>query len=115
MRLLDGKSGKPKSKFRVYIVLGDPKLQHTLDLTSDRQGYVHFESREEKTFQVRPVGTVSCDEQPTGVPDRDYSVDAVLSTGLVTGNHCGHLAPGAIRGQLTYLVRNASSLELFRN
>jgi hypothetical protein len=59
VRLLDGKSGKPKSKFRVYIVLGDPKFQHTLDLTSNRQGYVHFESSAEKTFQVRPVGTVS--------------------------------------------------------
>ena len=115
VRLLDGKTGKPKSKFRVYIVLGDPKLQHTLDLKSDRQGYVRFEAGTQKTFQVRAVGTVSCGEQAIGVPPRDYSVDEVFRSGLVTANYCGHLVPEASRGQLTYMVRDATMSELFRN
>jgi hypothetical protein len=115
VRLLDGKTGKPKSKFRVYIVLGNPKLQHTLDLSSDQHGYVRFNSGTEKTFQVRAVGVVTCGEQPLGVPLRDYSVDEVFRNGLVTVNDCGHLVPEAIRRQLTFLVRNATMTDLFRN
>ena len=115
VRLLDGKTGKPKSKFRVYIVLRDPKLEHTLDLRSDREGYVRFEAGTEKTFQVRAVGTVPCGEQPIGAPPRDYSVDEVLRSGLVTANYCGHLVPEKFRGQLTYMVRSATMTELFHN
>jgi hypothetical protein len=115
VRLLNGKTGKPLSKVRVYIILGDPKHQHAFDLKTDRDGNVRFDPSEEKTFQVRPIGEVACGEQPIGAPDRDYSVDEVVQSGLVTANDCGHLAPEPIRGQLTYLVRPATWTELFRN
>jgi hypothetical protein len=64
---------------------------------------------------LRPVGTVPCDEQLAGAPNRDFSVADVLKHGVVTENSCGQFAPEPIRGQLTYLVRNAPGLELFKN
>jgi hypothetical protein len=115
VRLLDGKTGKPRSKVRVYIVLGDPSQQHTLDLKTDRDGDVSFDPSGEKTFQVRPIGEVSCGEQPIGAPIRDYSIDQVVLSGLVTTNDCGQLSLEPIRGRLTYLVRTATWMELFRN
>ncbi len=115
VKLLNGKSGKPCHKVRVYIVFGDPRNQHTLDLTTDREGEVRFEASEERTFQVRPIGEVPCDEQSVGASNRDYSVDDVLKKGTVTKNDCGHLAPEPIRGRLIYLVRPGTWLELFRN
>ena len=115
VRLLNGKNGKPQSKFRVYIVLGDPKLQHVLDLMTDRNGDVRFDSSEEKTFQVRPIGEVACGEQPKGAPYQDFLISEVVSRGVVTVNNCGRFSPEPIRGRLTYMVRSATSLELFRN
>jgi hypothetical protein len=115
VKLVNGKTGKPRTGVRVYIVLGDQKQQHLLDLRTDRAGEVRFDSGEEKTFQVRPVGEVSCGEQPIGVPVRDYLVGIVTSNGIVTRNDCGHDSPTAIPGQLTYLSRPATWWELFRN
>jgi len=113
--LLNGKNGKPQSKVRVYIVLGNPKHQHRLDLRTDRDGDVRFDPSEEKTFQVRPIGEVACGEQPIGAAYRDYSVYEVVSRGGVTANDCGHLSPEPIPGRLTYLVQPATWGELFRN
>jgi len=115
VRLLNGKTGKPRSKVRVYIVLGDPKQQRLLDLRTDGDGNVRFDSGEEKTFQVRPIGEIACGEQPIGASDRDYDVDTVVSSGIVTMNDCGHVSPKPIRGQLTYIARPATWWELFRN
>src|SRR5271168_1824696 len=86
VRLLNGKTGKPRSKVRGYIVVGDPKQQRLLDLRTDGDGHVRFDSGEEKTFQVRPIGEIACGEQPIGASDRDYDVDTVVSSGIVTMN-----------------------------
>lgn len=115
VKLLNGKNRKAQSHIRVYIVLGDPKAGHTLDLKTDREGTIQFEAGDIKTFQVRPVGEVACGEQPIGSPNRDYSVDETVKKGIVTANDCGHFAPEPIRGQLIYLVRPASWSELFHN
>ena len=115
VKVLNGKNRKPQSKIRVYIVLGDPKAGHTLDLKTDREGAIQFEAGDIKTFQVRPVGEVACGEQPIGSPTRDYSVEETAKSGIVTANDCGHFTPEPIRGQLTYLVRPAGVSELFRN
>jgi hypothetical protein len=111
---LNGKTGKPRSKVRVYIVLGGPKQQRLLDLRTDGDGNVRFDSGEEKTFQVRPIGEVACGEQPIGASNRDYDVHSVVSSGIVTMNDCGHVSP-PIRGQLTYIARPATWWELLRN
>jgi hypothetical protein len=114
-KLLDGHNRKPKAHFRVYIVLGVPRAQRTLDLKTDREGEVHFDVSGAATFQVRPVGVVACGEQPIGTPIRDYSVADVLAHGIVTKNECGDFAPEPLRGQIVYLVRSATKLEMFRN
>ena len=115
VKVLSGKNRKPQSHIRVYVVLGDPKAGHTLDLKTDREGAIHFEAGDTKTFQVRPVGEVACGEQPIGSPNRDYSVEETVKSGIVTANDCGHFAPEPVRGQLIYLVRPASLSELFHN
>jgi hypothetical protein len=115
VRLLNGKNGKPLEHYRVYVILGDPRAQHSLDLKTDREGEVQFDPGEAKTFQVRPIGTVACGEQRIGAPDRDYSVDEVLKEGVVTKNDCGSFYPEPTRGRLIFLARPATWLELFRN
>jgi hypothetical protein len=115
VKLLDGHNRKPKAHFRVYIVLGVPRAQHSLDLKTDREGEVHFDASGLATFQVRPVGVVACGEQPIGTRTRDYSVADVLAHGIVTKNECGDFHPEPLRGQIIYLVRSATWSELFRN
>jgi hypothetical protein len=113
--MVNGKNRKPLAHYRVYIVLGDPHDQHSLDLMSDREGKVQFDAGGVTTFQVRPVGTVTCGEQRIGAPTRDYSVAEVSAHGIVTRNDCGDFNPEPVRGQLVYLARSATWLELFRN
>ena len=113
VRLVHGKTGKPQAKIRVYIVLGDPKQQQVLDLTTDRDGVIRFDPRSVRSFQVRAIGEVPCGEQPVGAPNRDYAVDKILSSGVVTLNDCGRSSVEPIRGRLTYFVRPATWLELF--
>ena len=115
VKILNGKNRKPLAHYRVYIVLGDPKDQHTLDLNTGNEGMIQFDADNAKTFQVRPIGTVSCGEKPIGAPDRDYSTEQVLKNGIVTRNDCGKAILEPVRGQLLYIVRPATWLELFRN
>ena len=115
VRVVNGKNRKPLAHYRVYIVLGNPHGQQSLDLMSDREGRVQFDSGGVTTFQVRPVGTVPCGEQRIGAPNRDYSVAEVLAHGIVTRNDCGDFSPEPVRGQFVYLARSATWLELFRN
>jgi hypothetical protein len=69
VKLLNGKTGKPRSRVRVYIVRGDPKQQRLLDLRTDQGGVVRFDSGDAKTFQVRPLGKVPGGEQPISAPE----------------------------------------------
>lgn len=108
VRILDGKKGKPRSKVRIYIVLGDPKQQHFLNLRTDEGGAVRFASGEAKTFQVRPIGEVACGEHLVGAPESDYSVNTVMTRGAVTRNDCGLISPQQYPGPIDLLhpVRN---------
>lgn len=115
VKLLDGRNRKPKAHVRVYIVLGDSRSHHTLDLKTDREGEARFDAISAATFQVRPVGVVPCGEQPIGALVRDYSVAVLLAHGVVTENECGDIRPEPLRGEIIYLVRSATWSELFRN
>ena len=115
VQLVNGSSGKPMAKVRVYIGFDDLKEKAPLDLTTDRLGEVHFDAHGARTFQVHPVGVVACGEQPKGIPYRDYSVQNTLRHGLVPRNTCGHLNTEPAGGRLLYFVRPASWWELFRN
>jgi hypothetical protein len=115
VQLMNGKSRKAFSGYRVYIVLGDPYAQHTLDLKTDHDGKVHFDTQGIATFQVRPVGTISCADPAKGTSNPDLDVAEVLRHGLVTRNDCGKFNPEPLRGQVTYLAGNASGWQLFKN
>lgn len=115
VQFMNGRSGKPMVKVKVYIGIDDAKERKTLDLTTDLQGRVEFEIEEAKTFQVHPVGLVACGEQPKGSRYRDYSIAEILRAGLVTRNDCGRANAEPLRGRLLYFARPASWWELFKN
>jgi hypothetical protein len=115
VQLLNGKNRKPLKGYRVYILLGDPRAQHMLDLKTDHDGKVRFDTSGEATFQVRPVGTIACTKPATSPSDINFSVAEVIAHGVVTPNNCGSFDPEPLRGQVTFLTRSASGIDLFRN
>lgn len=115
VQFINGRSGKPIPKVKVYIGFDDLKAQKPLDLTTDNQGEVKFNTGGAKTFQVHPVALVACGEQPKGAPYRNYSIAGTLLTGLVTPNNCGHEKAEPMRGRLIYFARPARWWELFKN
>jgi hypothetical protein len=113
VQLLNGRNGKPLAKVRVYVGFDDLKGRQPLDLTTNRQGEVQFETNGAKTFQVHPVGLVACGEQPIGAPYANYSIAETLKTGLLTQNDCGHGNYESQRGKLFYFARRATWWELW--
>jgi hypothetical protein len=115
VQIINGHSGKPMVKTRVYVGFDDLKGRQPLDLTTNRDGEVQFESGGAHTFQVRVVGAVACGEQPVGSPWRSYSIAETLKIGLLTQNNCGHGNYEPLPGRLLYFVRRATWWELFKN
>jgi hypothetical protein len=114
VQILNGRNGKPIPKVRVWVGFDDQKSRPPLDFKTDRQGEVQFETNGAKTFQVSPVGEIACREQQFTAPI-GYSIEDILKTGIVTRNDCGHSNPEPSRGRLIYVVRPATSWELFKN
>jgi hypothetical protein len=114
VQILNGRNGKPIPKVRVWVNFDDQKSRQPLDLKTDRQGEVQFETNGAKTFQVSPVGEIPCREQQFIAPI-DYSIEEILKTGIVTRNDCGHSNPEPSRGRLKYIARPATWWELFKN
>jgi len=115
VQIINGRNGKPISKVRVYIAFDDLKSRAPLDLNTNQQGIIQFETNGAKTFQVHPVGEVTCGEQPIGTPHRNYSIEEILKNGILTQNNCGNPTVEAPRGRLVYFVRRATGWELFKN
>jgi hypothetical protein len=116
VQLLNGRTGKPISKGRrIWVYFNNSAGRQILDLHTDSQGVIEFETRGAKTFQVSPVGYIPCGEQPVGAPARDYPIDEILENGLLTKDDCGHLNAEPLRGRLLYFVKPASGWELFKN
>jgi hypothetical protein len=114
VQILNGRNGKPVSKVRVWVSLDDSRDKQPLDLKTDGQGEVQFETNGAKIFQMSPVGVVPCREHQWIAPI-DYSIEDILQTGIVTRNDCGHSNPASSRGRLIYIVRAATWWELFKN
>jgi hypothetical protein len=114
VQIFNGRNGKPIPKIRVWVSFDDKRGKEPLDLKTDRQGEVQFETNGAKTFQMSPVGVVDCREQQFTAP-LDYSIEEILKTGIVTRNDCGHSNPEPSRGRLIYVVRPATWWELFKN
>jgi hypothetical protein len=118
VKFLNGHNGKPFANERVWVYFSDPKAKEPFDLKTDREGKVQFESNGAKTFEVTGVGLTPCiaqTEQLKNEAHRDYSIQEVLAQGIVTRNDCGHTNLEPQRGQLTIVVRHATSWELFKN
>lgn len=115
VQFINGRSGKPIAKAKVYIGFDGLKTEKSLALTTDSRGEVRFNTEGAKTFQVHPVALVACGEQPKGAPYRNYSIAEILQTGLVTLNDCGHEKAEPTRGRLIYFARPAGWWELFKN
>jgi len=116
VQFLNGRTGKPIAQGRrIWVYFNNRAGRQIVDLHTDSQGTVQFESDGAKTFQANPVGYLSCGEQPVGSSPRDYPIDEVLKTGLLTRNDCGNLNTEPLRGRLVYFVKPASGWQLFRN
>jgi hypothetical protein len=116
VQFLNGRNGKPIAKGgRVWVYFNNETGRHILDLHTDGQGEVQFDANGAKTFQVSPVGYIPCGEQPVGSSPRDYAIDEILKTGLLTKNDCGPIKAEPIRRRLLYFARRASWWELFKN
>jgi hypothetical protein len=115
VQVLNGRSGKPIAKARVYITFPYDANRKPLELFSNQQGEVRFESEESKFFEVRPMFLVACGDQPAGYPPMDYSIEETLRTGLVTQDSCGHSTESRQIGRLLYFVRPATWWEWLKN
>ena len=113
VQVINGRNGKSISKVRVYIGFDDLKGRQPLDLRTNSQGEVQFDAKGSKTIQVHSIGEIACGGQPKGAPYRDYAIDDILRTGLVTRNDCGHFNPEPLRGRLLYIVRPATFSEMW--
>lgn len=116
VQFLKGRNGKPIAKgVRVWAYFNNETGRHILDLRTDRQGEVQFDSNGAKTFQVSSVGYIPCGEEPIGSPPRDYAIDELRENGLLTKNNCGRINAEPLRGKLKFFVRPATWWELFKN
>ena len=80
VQLLNGRTGKPITKGRrIWVYFSNSAGRQILDLHTDSQGVIQFETSGAKTFQVSPVGYIPCGEQPVGAPARDYPIDQILA------------------------------------
>ena len=113
VQILNGRNGKPISKIRVWVSFDDERGKQLLDLKTDRQGEVQFETNGSKTFQLSPVGVVPCREQQL-TSQVDYSTEEILKEGIITRNDCSQSSPAPLRGRLIYIARPATWWELFK-
>ena len=89
VQFLYGKNGKPVGAGKaVYVAFQGTVTRNILNLHTDDQGSVQFDVEGAKTFRVVPTGYATCGEQAVDAPLKEYSVDEVLSDGLLTRNTC---------------------------
>jgi len=82
VQFLNGKNGKAiKKGVRIWAYYNNDSGKRIIELHTDQDGEIHFDSNGAKTFQVSPVGYIPCGEQPVGSSARDYAVSDVLTTG----------------------------------
>jgi hypothetical protein len=114
VQIVDGRNGQPMNKFRVYIILDDPKDASALSLLTGRDGEIRFDPGNAKTLQVRPVGAVEC-SPPTIAAYGHNSIEEIRKTGLVGLNYCGRANMKPLPGRLVIYARPATWWELFKN
>lgn len=109
VQLLNGKNGKPIAKAKIDISFDGTR--NPLHFTTDSQGEVRFDADGSQSFEVHQIGYATCDEQPYGSKPRDYSIDGILKSGLISANNCGHIRVQRERGRLVFFVRHGTWTE----
>lgn len=115
VQLLNGRTGKPMKRVKVYINLNNSDASREIGLSTDSSGEAIFDAHGEKTFHITPIGSVSCGAQPIGAHAPEYSVAEILRSGIVSPNTCSGKNAEPLRGHLIYFVVPASWWQMFKN
>ena len=113
IRLVNGKNGKPIVDKQVNVELGKSEISRD----PDSQGEIVLDilNVEPRELRVRPNNDFDCrfkkDQMGSGGLDLKYSLDEVVSKGIVGDNHCGkaHVLPTP--GILTLYLRPRTLME----
>lgn len=115
VQVLDGRNGKPIPNQRVLVFVGGSSeavkshAEHT-DLTTDKDGVGTLRVHPDQTqwIQVWADARVLCYPDPN---QSSFSVDAIMSAGVVTPNSCSGVTKDPAPGHLIIFARPASFME----
>lgn len=115
VQVLDGRNGKPIPNQRVLVFVGGSSeaakshAEHT-DLTTDKDGLGSLRVHPDQTqwIQVWADGRVLCYPDPN---QSSFSVNTIMSAGVVTPNSCSELVKEAVPGHLIIFARPARFME----
>ena len=115
VQVLDGRNGKPIPNQRVLVFVGSSAeaakshAEHT-DLTTDKDGLGTLRVHPDQTrwIQVWADGRVLCYPDPN---QSSFSVDTIMSAGVVTPNSCSEVVKNGVPGHLIIFARPARFME----
>jgi len=115
VQVLDGRNGKPIANQRVLVFVGASSeaakshAEHT-DLTTDKDGLGILRVHPDQTqwIQVWADGRVLCYPDPN---QSSFSIDAIMSTGIVAPNSCSGVMKDPTPGHLIIFARPARFME----
>jgi hypothetical protein len=115
VQVLDGRNGKPIPNQRVLVFIGGSSeaakshAEHT-DLTTDKDGLGILRVHPNRTqwIQVWADGRVLCYPDPN---QSGFSIDTIMSTGIVTPNSCSEVVKDPAPGHLIIFARPARFIE----
>lgn len=115
VQVLDGRNEKPIPNQRVLVFVGGSReaakshAEHT-DLTTDKDGLGSLRVHPNQTLwiQVWADGRVLCYPDPN---QSSFSVDTIMSTGVVTPNSCSGVTKDPAPGHLIIFARPARFME----
>jgi hypothetical protein len=116
IRLLNGKNGKPIIDKQLNIRLGNNNALSG-DPNSQGEVVVDIVNVEPRELRVRPNNDFDCrfkqDQMGPGGLDLKYSLDEIVSKGVVGDNHCGKAYVLPTPGILTLYLRPRILMEGF--
>ena len=115
LQVINGKTNKPVTKAKLYVSFPPESNRQPIQLSTNDSGQAMFDTGGATHFQVHPIALVTCGEQPPGAQPKNYAVDEITRSGLITTNDCGHSGREPLKGQLAFFVRPAGWWELFKN
>jgi len=117
IRLLNGKNGKPVRDKQVAIGLGKSGAIYR-DADSRGEIVLDVPNVEPRELRVRPDDYFDCrfkhDQMGPGGLELKYSLDVVISKGIVGENLCGKITAAATPGVLTLFLRSRTFTEKWR-